>query len=211
MDNKTGSDSQTFEAIFNNAPCGLFTYEVDGNITQVNRTFLKWLGVKKDEVLNVKFTDLLDKGGRLYYHLFVAPLLRIHNEVKEINFHIETAEGGFPCLFSATIVEKAKDCFFVSAAIFKVTDRKKYERELLHKKAEAEKEKEFQVETLKEVAWEQSHLVRAPLANVLGLISLLDDYNLNEEGRNLQSMLKTSAMQLDDELRKIITKATNQK
>jgi sigma-B regulation protein RsbU (phosphoserine phosphatase) len=198
MDNKTGSDSQTFEAIFNNAPCGLFMYEVDGNITQVNRTFLKWLGVKKEAVLNVKFTDLLDKGGRLYYHLFVAPLLRIHNEVKEINFHIETAEGGFPCLFSATIIEQA-------------TDRKKYESELLHKKAEAEKEKEFQVETLKEVAWEQSHLVRAPLANVLGLISLLDDYNLNEEGRNLQSMLKTSAIQLDDELRKIITKATNQK
>lgn len=50
---------------------------------------------------------------------------------------------------------------------------------------------------LREIAWLQSHEVRAPLSNVLGLIDLLENSEKKEEREQLLELLKASAAQLD--------------
>jgi len=61
-------------------------------------------------------------------------------------------------------------------------------------------------ENLKQIAWEQSHIVRLPLANMLGIIHLLEFTSMNEEVKELVDMLKECADQLDTVIRSIVNK-----
>jgi len=63
-----------------------------------------------------------------------------------------------------------------------------------------------QNEKLREIAWVQSHEVRAPLARLLGLLDLLDNFNsLNQESKTrvIQS-LRDSALELDVIIRDVV-------
>ena len=63
-------------------------------------------------------------------------------------------------------------------------------------------------ETLKNIAWTQSHEVRGPLASILGLIQLVneEDFN-NPENKEIIAGLKEASEQLDDIIKKIVKKA----
>jgi PAS domain S-box-containing protein len=63
--------------------------------------------------------------------------------------------------------------------------------------------------SLREIAWIQSHQVRAPLSRVLGLINLLRLQNLllNEEGRNILAMIVQSGEELEEIVRNVVRKA----
>ncbi|RAJ90699.1 PAS domain S-box-containing protein [Larkinella arboricola] len=61
---------------------------------------------------------------------------------------------------------------------------------------------------LREIAWTQAHLVRAPLARILGLIPLLTDPENDEHTRQTAlSYLLTSAQDLDEIIKEIINKS----
>jgi DNA-binding response OmpR family regulator len=66
-----------------------------------------------------------------------------------------------------------------------------------------------QNQALKEIAWSQSHQVRAPLSRILGLISLLRDENNHAEDElsELLDFMQTSADELDEIVREISQKA----
>ena len=60
---------------------------------------------------------------------------------------------------------------------------------------------------LKEIAWEQSHVVRAPLARIKGLLHLLEDDNCAGYGVDkIMLHIKNSTDELDDIIRKIVVK-----
>jgi sigma-B regulation protein RsbU (phosphoserine phosphatase) len=202
------SSSKTdFEAIYNYAPCGLLTFRADGKVVHINKTLLTWLDTDIEEVIYKNFTDVLAPGGKLYYQLFVQPLLSMNKEVKEISFHIKTDKCDFHCLFSARSFKKDDEGEpLYAATVYQVTDRKRYEMELLKKKQQADAEKEMKEHTLREVAFDQSHLVRAPLANILGLASLLSDMDLTDEVKHMIALLHTSASKLDEEVIKLSDK-----
>lgn len=68
---------------------------------------------------------------------------------------------------------------------------------------------EEQNETLKEITWIQSHVVRAPLARLMGLVNLLesDEGDLTEESKELLGYIKISAEELDQVVRSISDKS----
>lgn len=65
-----------------------------------------------------------------------------------------------------------------------------------------------QNEKLKEIAWMQSHLVRAPLVRIMGLVNLIHDHNLEDEKetKDLLSYLLLSANELDGMIKDISDK-----
>ncbi len=66
---------------------------------------------------------------------------------------------------------------------------------------------ESQDRALKEIAWTQSHVVRAPLANLMGLISLLKNKgNLGMSDEVLLGYISDSAEKLDNVIREIVGK-----
>ena len=209
MEKENSDDLIDFKALYNTAPCGLLTFEIDGPIVYMNNTLLKWLGVSDKEIVNKNFTDILDRAGVMYYELFVQPILKMHQEIKEINLNIKTANGSFSCLFNGVAVSKQADGGeMINATIFKVEDRKKYENELLLKRTKAEEEKQLKSKALQEVSFNQAHLVRSPLAGILGLVSLLEQMNYTDkEVKQIISMLHESALALDQQVRAIVEQA----
>src|SRR5690606_7911532 len=78
-----------------------------------------------------------------------------------------------------------------------ITDRIKYLERL-----------EVQNSKLREIAWAQSHVVRAPLARIMALIDMIKNYpELNEENEELLEFIFSSAVELDEVIRDISRKA----
>ena len=64
-----------------------------------------------------------------------------------------------------------------------------------------------QNEVLREVAWEQAHIVRAPLARLKGLLDLLEEEEYEEWSREeLVSLIRNSADEVDKIIGNIIRK-----
>lgn len=69
------------------------------------------------------------------------------------------------------------------------------------------KEIQKQNEVLKEVAWEQAHVVRAPLARLKGLLDLLEEESYEEWSREeLVGLIRSSAEEVDEIIEKIVRK-----
>ncbi|WP_158592568.1 PAS domain-containing protein [Flavobacterium sp. 102] len=67
---------------------------------------------------------------------------------------------------------------------------------------------EMQNKVLKDISWTQSHMARAPLANILGLINLMkDNKSLGINDENLIDYISESANKLDDIIRDIVKKS----
>jgi len=69
---------------------------------------------------------------------------------------------------------------------------------------------ELQNKALKDITWTQSHVVRAPLANLLGLITLFKENTKNgKHDDDLVEYINASAQQLDTIIRDIVKKSTD--
>ncbi|WP_297335008.1 PAS domain S-box protein [Algoriphagus sp.] len=70
---------------------------------------------------------------------------------------------------------------------------------------------EQQNKTFKEIAWIQSHVVRAPLARMMGLINLLEstEMEVSAENKQILDFIQKSAEELDEIIRDISKKSEN--
>lgn len=103
-----------------------------------------WLQDKEFDILYKKsFTDLLSKGGAIYYEMVYMPLLKMQGFANEINFDIRRADNTtFPALVNAVVVKDGRgNMRAVNVMIVDITDRKKYESELLNAKKIADNER----------------------------------------------------------------------
>lgn len=65
---------------------------------------------------------------------------------------------------------------------------------------------------LREIAWKQSHIVRAPVARIMGLINLLKyEEQVGEETVQLLKYIEMSAHELDAVIKSIVTSTSNDK
>jgi DNA-binding NarL/FixJ family response regulator len=67
---------------------------------------------------------------------------------------------------------------------------------------------EGQNDKLKEISWIQSHIIRAPLSRIMGLIPLITDTTDNDEREIMLHFLRSSANELDDVIRSITDKTS---
>ncbi|WP_158795655.1 PAS domain-containing protein [Pedobacter sp. L105] len=143
--------------LYQKAPCGFISFLPDGSILRVNETFSRWIGLTEEEIYNLKFTSLLAIGGNLYYEMVITPLLSIRGFASEINFSFIGPNGNFDALFNAVAYKDEEGMVIaVNATVQNITDRKKYEAELLQSKRYAEEEKrrfEFLSNTIPNLIW----------------------------------------------------------
>ncbi len=67
---------------------------------------------------------------------------------------------------------------------------------------------EMQNEKFKEIAWSQSHEVRAPLSNIMGLTALFNfDDPMDPENAEIIKLISKTSQQLDDIIKKVSAKA----
>jgi phosphoserine phosphatase RsbU/P len=157
------------EDLYENAPCGYLSTLLDGQIAKVNGTLLKWLGLKRDELVGRRhFSDLLTVGGRLYHETHFAPLLRMRGEVSGIALEMRAADGTrLPVLVTSTVKTGSDgEPLLIRTTVFDARDRRAYEEELLRARKESERERE-RLQQL--AATLQRTLLPPALANVPGL------------------------------------------
>ena len=124
----------TAEDLFEDAPCGYLSTKLDGTLVKVNRTFERWTGLERDELLGAaKFSSLLPGGGRIYLETHVMPLLRMQGFVREIAVEIKRADGTLlPAIMNSVVRnDEAGRPGVIRTTIFDATERRSYEQELL--------------------------------------------------------------------------------
>jgi len=134
---------ESIEDLYECAPCGYLSTFRDGRIIRANATFARWTGYDRSDLARGrKLQDLLTPGSRIYHEMYVAALLRVSEEVREIAAEIQRADGSrLPVLFNAVsrdVNGPAGITRVIRYTLLDATERRSYERELLDAKREAE-------------------------------------------------------------------------
>ena len=165
-----------------------FAVDKDWVVTYWNHMAEKLLGMPKTNIIGRNlwevYTDFIDSESYKKYHLAL-----------ETN-RIVRFEDYFP----------EKDIWFDISAFPSVKGLSVYFRDITER-LNYIKAIEEQNENLKEISWLQSHVIRAPLARIMGLIQLITDSSedINEK-QNALNYLLTSAHELDEVIRTITDK-----
>ncbi|MBY8881196.1 PP2C family protein-serine/threonine phosphatase [Actinacidiphila acidipaludis] len=172
---ETGTDAaftalleDSAEELYEAAPCGYLSTLMDGTIAKINTTLLDWLGMERTSVVGrLRFPDLLTVGGKLYHETHYAPLLRMQGSLRGIALELKTADGGrLPVLVSSQVKFGSEgEPLLIRATVFDASDRRAYEKELLHRRQEAERAR-----AEAEAARRQAEADRGRLADALAVL-----------------------------------------
>ncbi|MGB9108272.1 MAG: PAS domain-containing sensor histidine kinase, partial [Telluria sp.] len=127
------------DALFEHAACALLLTSVDSLILRANATACSWLGYSEQELVGkVRVRDLLPVGPRLFFNTHCQPILQVQGSVAEIQVDIRNRQQErLPVLLN--IVRRQDGSDIVDHwALFKSSDRRAYERELLSARKAAE-------------------------------------------------------------------------
>jgi PAS domain S-box-containing protein len=131
---------ENIEELYEDAPVGYLSTAADGTILKANRTFLTLCGFDAaDLVGRRRFYDLLPPGAKIYYETHYAPLLRMQQDVREIAIEVVRADGRrVPVLVNARLKNEPGVPALIRLTVSDASDRRRYERELLAARVEAE-------------------------------------------------------------------------
>jgi PAS domain S-box-containing protein len=129
----------TGDILFDHAACALLLTAPDGIILRANGTACMWLGYTEDELVGkLRMHDLLPVGARLFYHTHCQPILQVQGSVAEIQVDLRNRrQERLPMLINISRRQEA-DGTVDHWALFKASDRRAYERELLAARKAAE-------------------------------------------------------------------------
>ena len=119
------------EDLYENAPCGYLSTQLDGTIMKVNGTLLGWLGhTREDLVGRRRFSDLLTVGGKLYHETHFAPLLQMQGEVGGVALELRAADGGRLPVLVTSVIKKGPDGrpLLIRTTLFDAHDRQDQSR-----------------------------------------------------------------------------------
>ncbi|BBY31698.1 PP2C family protein-serine/threonine phosphatase [Mycolicibacterium sediminis] len=127
---------------WDNAPCGHVIARPDGTIVLVNATMARWLGYGRDALRGRSILDLLTAGGRIHYETHFGPLLLVNGELNGVTVDLVAADGARLPMFLTGNVRTGDgdgpDLIRITAV--DASDRRAYERELLHQRRRIEAE-----------------------------------------------------------------------
>jgi len=189
------AENAAVEELYENAPCGYLSTLPDGTIVKVNATLVGWLGHHREDLVGRRrLADLLTVGGRIYYETHIAPLLSMQNAVGEVSVDMATADGRrLPVLITAAVRAGHDDGpAVVRCTVFDARDRRSYERELLHARRQAERERE-RVQRLATVL--QRSLLPPQLPTIAGVetAAYYHPASLDEVGGDFYDLFPVSA------------------
>jgi PAS domain S-box-containing protein len=187
-----------FENLFHLSPQPMLLLNYgDLKILDANYAAIEKYGFKLAEFLNMSFLDLHPTNEETMVTNLIFE--KTQDENSKIFTHIlkNTNTIHVELYFKEVAVSKEKNNIIVQSN--DITQRLKHLQTIVS-----------QNKKLKDIAWTQSHVVRAPLARILGIINLIE-----EEKGNLENLLfwleqlKVSSNEMDEIVRKIIEDTRN--
>lgn len=175
--------------IIENAPVGILHFNIDGELTSYNESFIKLTGITREELpvyslkdfFENKSVNLLESvlnGKPAYYEgVYYSERLKTSTQVRTMFTPVILSDGTITG--GIGIIEDN-------------TARKKYEEELLQAKEVAESASDIKTDFLANM----SHEVRTPLNGILGMLQLIQTTGVTEEQANYIDVAIKSGMRL---------------
>lgn len=179
-------------SIYEEAPAGYLSTLADGTIVKANGTFLRWTGfARADLVQRRRLQELFSTPGRIYYETHLGPLLAMQGGVNEIAMDIVCADGrALPVMMNAMQRQGAPgEPALLRFTVFNATDRRRYERELLQARRDAEALAQAKTELLAML----SHDIRTPLGSVMAVAEILERSALTPDQARFVRILHSSS------------------
>jgi len=184
--------------VMNTAPCGFAAFSDDGTVVEINQTLADMLGYKRVEVAGWHIDKILPPGGRIFYHTYLFPLLKVKSEVEEIYVALRAKDGtDIPVLLNA--VRREIDGVFLSECVcLRMLQRHAYEDQLLQARRLAEESNAAKAKFLSMM----SHDLRTPLTTIYGNAQLLleevTDAQLLEAVRDIRQACELQMTMIGD-------------
>jgi PAS domain S-box-containing protein len=189
------------KGLINNSDDLIWMLDADGVIVTANEAFQikfrEFLGFevelsKKIDVSQLPTSGFTKNWSNYFMLAFSGKRLRVEEEVNNDD------KTEYYEIVLNPIYNDDKQVFAVGCFARDITQRKHSENQIKE-----------QVTRLKEVAWIQSHEVRKPLANILGLLQLLKSGNVDEsQHRELLDHMEASCRDLDTVVKRIVDKSS---
>lgn len=189
---------QRYSDLFHFSPLPMWVYDLDSlYFLDVNEAAIRYYGYSYDEFLGLTILDIRPEEEIHKVKSAVAESKERNSSFSQGEY-IHRKKDGTEIIVdiqSNTIPYKDGKARIVLAS--DITERYKYIRAI-----------EKQNKKLREIAWTQSHVVRAPLSRIMGLIRLLElDAAKPGETKDILKNIKTSARELDEVIREIVKKS----
>lgn len=157
------------------APCGFLSTNDEGQITEVNDTFLRWTDYTEQQLLGQHIEFLLSPTNRLMFHSYFYPAIQLKNIVEEFFISMrDKNKKTIPLLMNAKrYIRDGEEV--IDYMLMKMQHRLEYEREVQSLKIQAEEayEKKSQAfDHLEEIYAEIEQKQNELMAINLGLIEL---------------------------------------
>lgn len=192
---------ESAEDLYENAPCGYCSILDDGTIIKANKTLLDWIDKSSEVVINkLSVQNLIGIGDRIYFETHVLPLLRMQGRVEEVRINLKSKNKKMVPVMASAVLKKHENVDVYRLTIFNITQRLRYERELLIEKDKAQKAANAKSDFLSYM----SHEIRTPMNSIIGLIRLVQDTTLNKQQTEFIDRLKLSSDNLMSLLNNIL-------
>ena len=198
------SDEKSEAHDLDNVPCGLLSLLPNGRIAFANRCLSQWVGHDQDDLIGKPLHHLLSVPARVFYETNISPLLRMQGNVDEVAIDVVDRHGRkIPTLVNA-VERRGRDgiVLFTDFAIFKATERRRYERALVEandatkRVVLAEREASQLREQFIAVL---GHDLRNPLASISSGIRLLTDREtVSPKGQRILSLMLGSVLRASE-------------
>jgi PAS domain S-box-containing protein len=185
---RLAESEKRYSDLFHLSPQPMWVFDVDTlRFLDINEAAIKRYGYSRDEFLSMTIKDI---GPKEDIHLVEEIVLSKRDE-KQVHYdhffrHV-TKDGEiiFADVQSTAIIYKGKQAKVVLAS--DVTEHLNYIKAI-----------EEQNDRLMQISWMQSHLVRAPLTKIVGLVSLIKDGNESQvEKEKMLDYLLLATRELD--------------
>jgi PAS domain S-box-containing protein len=192
------ASEKRYSDLFHLSPQPMYLFDTDTlKFLDVNNAAISQYGYSREEFLSMTIEDIKSPEDKMRLAEEMAFAKRNAIDIYRSSF-IHLTKNGEAIqveLHSNLIPFKDHSARLVLAS--NITERMEYLKAL-----------EVQNKKLTEIAWAQSHVVRAPLARIMALIDMIKNYpELTEENQELLGYVFTSAVELDDVIREISRKA----
>ncbi|MGG2055963.1 diguanylate cyclase [Lysinibacillus pakistanensis] len=126
------------EKRLNYAPCGFLSINHEGIITDINQTFLQWMGYKQADLINKHIEILMSTPNKLIFHSYFYPSINLNNHIDELFISLKHHDGlSIPFLLNAKLFTENK-LEYIDCILVKMKKRIDYELELRSTKKQME-------------------------------------------------------------------------
>jgi PAS domain S-box-containing protein len=180
----------------------IWDWDLSDNTVTRSQNYLELLGFElNEEEQNGPWYDVIHPKDREQFRKSLSNFLN-DSEQSEIKLEYRILDVNNQTLFVAdrayVIRDSSGNPVRMVGAVMDVTESRKLMNKITRQNTQ-----------LKQIAWSQSHEVRAPLSKILALVNLMGADNTNgDQIEELLSELKKTAFSLDDIIRSITSKTS---